>query len=147
MNSNRIHANIVLKMGVILLSNKYKGAIDIGAELNKLYTDDLTNGGYWLYDYKTNECYYSDRFLKSLGYNREDVCLTISFFYKTAEKIHLDVCFEMIAELMEDKSENCFVNEIDYYHVDGTILKVECMGTIFYKDGEPIIVLGTNKIL
>jgi hypothetical protein len=53
----------------------------------------------------------------------------------------------MIAELMEDKSENCFVNEIDYYHVDGTILKVECMGTIFYKDGEPIIVLGTNKIL
>jgi hypothetical protein len=147
MNSNILHANIVLKMGVILLSNKYSGVMPIGYELNQLHTDSLTNGGYWLYDYNTHECYYSDRFIESIGYERDDIDSTVSFFYKTADNEHLSIGFEMISELVEEKSEICFVNELTYYHSDGRELQIECMGTVFYKEVEPIIVLGTHKIL
>jgi len=144
---SNIHANIVLKMGVVLLSTQHQSVLDIGAVLNKAHTDDLTSGGYWLYDWITNECYYSDNFIASMGYDRSEVSNKTDFFYKVANKEHLNHGFDMIYDLIKEMSETCFINELDYTRKNGEIIKIQCSGTVFYKFGEPIIVLGTHKII
>jgi hypothetical protein len=144
---DKIHANLVLKMGVILFSTKKQSVSEIGICLNELHSDDLTSGGYWLYDWETNECYYSEKLINSLGYNRCDVQNNTNFFYKVADNEHLNEGFKMIDELVLNKSELSFINDLNYTHKNGSIIKVECSGTVFYKFNEPIIVLGTHILL
>jgi hypothetical protein len=142
-----MHANIVLKMGVILLSTRYGTVEGIGSQLNELHTDELTSGGYWLYDYLTGACYSSDKFIDVIGYERHEVEPTVDFFYKTADVEKLNKGFKMIDDLIAMKAEHCFIHELLYTHKDGSTVNVQCSGTVFYKFDEPFMVLGTHKIV
>ena len=144
---NKVQANLVLKMGIALFSTK-QSVTEIGISLNEIYTDDdITSGGFWLYNIQTKECYYSDKFLNSLGYNKKDVANNTDFLYKTADVSALEKGFKMINDLIVSRSESSFINYLDYTHKDGSIVKVECCGTVFYKRNEPIIVFGTHILM
>ena len=145
---NIIQANIILKMGVVLFSTKQKSVSEIGISLNEIYPDDeLTSGGYWLFDWQTNECYYSYNFLNSLGYIKSEVTNNTDFFYKVADNLHLKEGFKMIEELILNKSEDCFVNYLNYTHKNGEIIKIECSGVVLYKNDKPVMVLGAHILL
>lgn len=144
---NDIHANFVLKMGVILLSTRIFSVTEIGMSLNKLHSDELTSGGYWLYDWDTKDCYLSDKLIESIGYSRSDVAPSIDFFYKVANNEHLNLGFAMVNDLIDMQSESCFCNKLEYTHNDGHKIQIQCSGTVFYKYGKPVIVLGTHEIL
>ena len=50
----------------------------------------------------------------------------------------------MLNKLIENKSESCFVNDLEYTKKSGEVFTVECSGTPLYKDNKPYIVLGTQ---
>ena len=45
--------NIILKMGVVLMSQKSANIVEIGNFLLNSGCDDLADAGFWLYDYST----------------------------------------------------------------------------------------------
>lgn len=141
---NKQHNNIILKLGVALASKSLSTIKEIGEFMQNTGSDKFSNGGFWLYSYESNDCYLSDNFLKSLEYKRDEIDENVSFFYKVANKEHLDKGFEMLNKLIENKSESCFVNDLEYTKKSGEVFTVECSGTPLYKDNKPYIVLGTQ---
>lgn len=143
---NRQHNNLILKLGIAIASKNLNTIEEIGKLIQETGADDFTDGGFWLYGYDSNECYLSDKFLESLKYTRDEIISNVSFFYKTANNDHLNKGFEMLNELIEKKSESCFINYLDYTRKDGSIFNVECSGTCLYKFDKPYIVLGTHLL-
>jgi len=142
----KIHQNVILKLGAILLMKQSANVIEIGKQLQKTGIDEALSGGFWLYDYVTHDCYFSDKFITSLGYEREEVSNTVDFFYKTADKTHLTKGFDMIEDLINETSELVFINRLDFYTKSGETLDIECAGTVIYSFGKPIMVVGTHDI-
>ena len=147
MIDTKIHQNVILKLGAILLMKQSANVIEIGEHLQKTGIDDASTGGFWLYGYNVHDCYLSDKFISSLGYSREEVPHSVDFLYKTAENTRLNKSFEMIDELVTEQSEKCFINYLDYKAKDGETIKVECTGTVIYSFGKPLIVIGTHDIV
>ena len=143
----KIHQNVILKLGAILLMKQSANVIEIGEHLQKTGIDDALTGGFWLYGYNVHDCYLSDKLIESLGYTREEVPHSVDFFYEAAENTHLTKGFEMIDGLVAKQSEKCFINYLDYYTKDGKTIKVECTGTIIYSFGKPLVVIGTHDIV
>ena len=143
----KIHQNVILKLGAILLMKQSANVVEVGEYLQKTGIDDALTGGFWLYGYNVHDCYLSDKLIESLGYIREEVPPNVDFFYKAAENAHLNKGFEMIDELVAEQSEKCFINYLDYRTKDGETIKVECTGTVIYSFGKPLIVIGTHDIV
>lgn len=140
-----IHQKIVLKLGVALFDNKASNVIELGDMMLKAESDNIANGGFWIWDYTTNEVYYSPKFYEVLGYKFGDFGNGFKGF-ELSNKEHLDRGIDLIKELIINKSELIFINNIDYKKKDGSILNVICSGTIFYKNNAPKYILGTHKL-
>jgi len=147
MIDTKIHQNVILKLGAILLMKQSANVVEVGEYLQKTGIDNALTGGFWLYGYNAHDCYLSDKLIESLGYIREEVPPNVDFFYKAAENAHLNKGFEMIDELVAEQSEKCFINYLDYRTKDGETIKVECTGTVIYSFGKPLIVIGTHDIV
>lgn len=141
------HQNIILKLGAILLTKTTNDVFEIGCHLQQSGIEAVLTGGFWLYDYKTNDCYYSDKFIKVLGYERSEIPNGVEFFYKTSDVEQLKVGFGMIDSIITDRSEACFINDLLYYTKDNLPINIECVGTVIYKFYEPILVIGTHTVL
>lgn len=140
------HNNIYLKLGIAIASKIYNNIFEIGKYMQETGADEFTNGGFWLYGYESQDCYLSDKFIKSLGYRRGEITHNVDFFYKIANNDHLNKGFNMLDELIDKKSESSFINYLDYTRKNGSVFNVECSGTVMYKFGEPYIILGTHEI-
>ena len=140
-----VHDKIVLKMGVYLFEHKVNDIQQLGDKLLEMGSDELTNGGYWIWDYNTNEVYYSPLFCTSLGFDYGDFGTSLEGFYNSDEEM-LSKGMKMIGKLIDEHSHGCFVNDVIYYSKDDKEVMVECSGTVFYKEDKPIYVLGTHKI-
>ena len=84
MPGSQFHTNILLRLHTKLLTNIKKDIHQIGQYLQTTGMDDPINRGFWLYNYQTGECYYSDNFIRSLGYDRSEVKNDVQFFYDTS---------------------------------------------------------------
>lgn len=142
---NIIHQKIVLKLGVALFEDKVNNVIELGEMMLKTEADNIANAGFWIWDYVTNEVYYSPKFCNSLGYEYQELGNDFKGF-NLSNKEHLDTCIEKINQLLKDKSHSVFINEIDYITKNGNVINITCSGTIFYKNGNPKYILGTHKI-
>lgn len=142
---NKIHDKIVLKMGVSLFESTSNNVIELGDLLLKLESDKLTDAGFWIWDYVTNEVYYSPKFCEKIGYSYGDFGNDTKGF-DLANKEQMAIGMEMLNNLIDNKSELIFINNIEYTSKDGSIKKFICSGTVFYKDGETKYILGTHKL-
>ena len=144
--SNKEHNNIILKLGITLATKNLFTIKEVGKFMQETSADDFTSNGFWLYSYNSNDCYLSDKFLETIGYNRSEIIENVDFFYKVADNEHLKKGFDMLNELIKVKSEACFINYLDYTCKDGIVLNIKCSGTVLYKNNKPYIVLGTHEI-
>ena len=144
--STKAHNNIILKLGIALAAKDLSTIKGIGEFMQNTGADEFSNGGFWLYGHESNDCYLSDKFLESLNYDRNEIEEKVDFLYSVADNNHLNKGFEMLAELIKNRSEACFINNLNYTKKDGNILNVQCSGTVMYKNNEPYIVLGTHII-
>lgn len=136
---------VIIKMGVILMSKITNNIQAIGEYLTVSGSDDLTDGGFWLYDYNTLEMYYSNKFKLSLG---EDLKPNYASFARYANIEDLANGHKMVSKLIENNSELFFSNQVRYKNDSENInFTVNCTGAVFYLFGKPKIVLGTHKFI
>lgn len=139
-----INEEIIIKMGVLLMSKISMEVLTIGHHLTNAGSDDLTDGGFWLYDHRNLQMYYSPKFQTSLG---EDLAPNYASFARRANIEDLSRGHKMINALIAAKSESFFVNNVRYTRESGYQFEVICTGAVFYLFGQPRIVLGTHKIV
>jgi len=143
---NSILETTILIVNIALLDMKDKLLSQLGKELVELGCDEKTNGGFWLWKYKSNEVYASPKFCKSLGYDYEELGNDFNVF-NIADKSELKIGVDKIKELIGLKSNDTFVNDIHFTKKDGTKILIECNGKVFYREDNPYVILGTHKIL
>lgn len=143
---NAILETTILMINVSLLDTKDKTLHQVGEELVNSGGDDETNGGFWLWKYKSSEVYASPKFCKSLGYEYKELGSDFSVF-NIADKNELKKGVDKIKELTGLRSSNTFTNYVHFTKKDGTKILVECVGTVFYRDINPYVILGTHTII
>ena len=143
-----IHENVILKMIAGLSYSDGCTAECLGLIMQERGCDDLTDGGFWLLNPNTNEMFFSDKFLLSFGYDRTD------FINPTFEQLYGFAIVEDLkrgevdlTNILTEKSQRTFINNVRYNTKDSNIQEVECSGTVFFIKDEPVMVLGTHKIL
>lgn len=141
-----IHENIVLKMGAMLLDSRTKTLSELGDLLVKSNSDELTNGGFWVWEYATNKVYYSPKFCNSLGYEYNEFKDGFGGFNR-GDVEQMQYGMTLIQDLINAKSQDSFINKIDFQKKDLSIIHIECSGTVFYKFDNPYLILGTHKVL
>lgn len=141
-----IHENIVLKMGAMLLDSRTKTLSELGELLVKSNSDELTNGGFWILEYASGKVYYSPKFCNVLGYDYNEFKDGFDGFNRgDAEQMQYGMM--LINDLIKAKSQDSFINKIDFQKKDLSMIQIECSGTVFYKFDKPYLILGTHKIL
>ena len=143
---DNIHEIIVLKMGLALLTVRTKNVQELGELLVQNNSDLLSEGGIWIWEYNTNDVYYSPIFCETLGFEYGHWGNTFDGFNQ-GNKEDFATGVDMINKLIEKGDNGCFVNKIRFTKKDGTEINILCTGTIFFKNGKPDIVLGTHGIL
>ena len=110
--------------------------------------DELTDGGFWLIDAKTKDLYMSDKFLSAFGYDRCDFLKpNFDTLFEFVIKKDLDIGIKDLEYVLKTKSQETFMNDIRYNCKNGTIQKVSCSGTVFFIKDEPVLILGTHKLI
>ena len=140
-----IHQKIVLKLGVALFDSKADNVLELGEMMLKTEADNIASGGYWIWDYATNEVYYSPKFCEVLGFSPGDFGNGFAGF-DLGNKEQMAIGMGLINDLIANKSESVFVNPIAFEKKDSSILNCICSGTVFYKNGQPKYILGTHKL-
>lgn len=137
---------IALSLNIALFDSKAKGLLPLGEHICYENLERLESGGIWLWDYQTNEVYYSEAFCESLGYNYGELGTGFSGF-DLGNKEQMEAGMEMIKYLISIKSIGPFVNNITFTSKSKKQVPVECVGAVFYKNNDPYIVFGTHKLL
>ncbi len=140
-----IHSKIVLKMGVALFESKVNNVAKLGNLLMKQHCDELSNAGFWIWEYENNHVFYSENFCKVLGFEVDDFGNDFTGF-NLADKQQFDFGCDMINKLIEEKSNELFTNKIEYKNKKNDKINIVCSGTVFFKDGKPLCILGTHKL-
>jgi PAS domain-containing protein len=141
-----IHENIVIKIGVNILSTKVATLHELGELLISNNSDDLSSGGIWIWDYATSEVYYSPKFCEILGYDYGELCNGFGGFDR-GDKANMAYGMKLINNLIEENLNENFINTIKFKKKDESDIIIQCTGTVLYRYGKPYIVLGTHKIL
>ena len=141
-----VHQQVVLKMGVALFSGKASSVIELGNILIDNGSDDLCDGGVWIWQINNGQVYYSPKFCNSLGFEYGELGEGFGGFDR-GDAHQMAYGMGLIDELIENKSQSIFVNRIDYFKKDNTILPVLCSGTVFYKYNAPYYIVGTHKLI
>lgn len=145
MEGTQTLGDISLALGVLSLSKTYKSVVEIGRLMLQLGSDNMTECGYWIWDMKTDECYYSPKFVHTLGYTEEEIEYTGDTFRKLMDKESMDMAWDSTKELLAKGVSATIVNSVRYTKKDGTIILFDCTVTTIAKDGLLSILFGLHK--
>ena len=84
--------NIILKMGVVLMSQKSANIVEIGNFLLNSGCDDLADAGFWLYDYSTLDIYFSPKLKEALG---SDTISTYADLARFVAHFYFSICHKI----------------------------------------------------
>lgn len=135
----RLCITLIEKSNIISLFN-------LGEELIKKHCDEISDGGFWVWNHKTNEVYYSPKFCKTLGYEYGELGVGFSGFH-LGNSDQMKHGMQLIDEIINNNTQDTFVNIIDFTKKDGKIIQIECSGAVLIIENVPYIVLGTHKII
>lgn len=143
---NLILETTMLRLSIILISNvNHTSLFTLGEKLVSEYCDELSDGGFWVWNHKTDEVYYSPKFCTILGYNYGELGKGFAGFNRGNLK-QMKRGIDIIQTLIDTQSHDTFVNIIEFTKKDGGIILIECSGGILFIDNIPFVVLGTHKI-
>jgi hypothetical protein len=138
------HQNLVLKAGAVM--NIKSSVLEIGKLLYEADADTITDCGFWVWDYVTDDFYSSPKFKHCLGYENDNDFPPIGDSFKkamTAETLHSSIL--NVEEKIKERTNDLFYNEVVYTTKSGSLIRFICSVTIIYRNGEPAIMVGTHK--
>ena len=121
---------------------------NVGEELVRLGVDNTTDG-FWIYFVETDAEWYSPKFRSVLGFENEfDFPNIPESWQRQIVPEYLPDTLKKFGLFLSDPDKNSYVEEVEYYKKDGSIVRLFCEGHIAkYKDGKPNIVLGTHTMV
>jgi hypothetical protein len=137
---------LIISINVVLYEKKSIDLKSLGELICKQNLHNLENGGLWLWDYNTNEVFYSFGFCEALEYQYGQLGNGFEGFDRGDQK-DMAKGIEMINKLIDKQSIDPFINRIKYTTKSNKEINVNCVGSVFYKEGKPYLILGTHKIL
>lgn len=137
---------LIISINVVMYENKAIDLKSLGELICRQNLQTLENGGLWLWDYNTNEVFYSFGFCEALGYQYGELGNGFDGFDRGNDQ-DMARGMEMINKLIDKQSIDPFINNIRYTTKSGNEIKVDCVGSVFYKEGKPYLILGTHKII
>lgn len=141
------HENVLLKFLAVQISSD--SVLDIGEELVKRGADDLTSGGFWIWDILNSIEFYSPKFRSTLGFKDEkDFPSVPSSWQKWIEKDSLDLAKRNYNKALRIDDGEPYKQEVIYNKKNGGKIKLLCSGTIIKGfENTPTALIGTHKIL
>lgn len=136
---------LTLALNITYFEQKSKSLSELGEMLCNANLDHLENGGMWIWNYQTNEVYYSDGFCKSLGFGYMELGNGFDGF-DFGNKDEMSIGLTMIENLISKNSIEPFINMITYKTKHNQNKLIKCVGSVFYKEGKPLYILGTHTI-
>jgi PAS domain-containing protein len=143
-----IHS-VILK-SAIFISSKYNDDVnDIGNKLVDVGSDDLTSGGFWIWDVENNTEFYSDKFRKVLGFEGEyDFPSIPDSWQNQLSKEEVEKVFETYSKHEKTEGKHPYHQIVNYKDKTGKKnIKIICSGTLLRKNNNPWLLVGTHKIL
>lgn len=137
---------LTISLNVMLFDKETNDIQELGRAICAHQVHKLENGGMWLWEYNTDKVFYSDGFSDALEFEHGELGDGFGGFDQ-GNKEDMLRGLKMIQELIYKKSIDPFINPITYRTKSNKLIPIECIGSVFYKGGEPYIVLGTHKIL
>lgn len=139
--------NIILTV-VALIIDINNDVFNIGKELMDSGADELTDGGFWIWDIESMDEFYSVNFRKSLGFKDEnDFPSNSDSWQKQINKDDLRIATENFKSCLNDPLNHPYYQEVTYSKKDGSLLYVVCSGLLLKHKGSPKYLIGTHKIL
>lgn len=145
----KIPENIVLKFTTLISGKLKQNVLEIGQDLVDLGCDDLTNGGFWIWDVHSEIEFYSPNFRKSLGFEGEHDFPSVAdswmtHIYPEDKKIAIDNYYKNL----NTKGDYDYYQEVKYYTKTKETLKTLCSGSLILdKNGDAQLLVGTHKII
>lgn len=126
---------------------KHKDVLDIGKIMMSEGADELTNGGFWIWDAKHTKEFYSDIFIESLGFKKEEINYTPEFWMQQIFQEGLELAIIKLNEHKVTKGETPYHLVVKYYKKDVSIIEVLCSGQGVFDSDEMLFLIGSHKIL
>lgn len=143
MSQNKLLA-LAYKMESIHSTN----VLEIGKELVSVGADNLTNGGFWIWDIGTEIEYYSPKFRKSLGFDGESDFPSTPKSWQ--EYITLDGLKEAVANFekaIAKDSSHPYSQNVVYRKKNGGHLFVNCSGIVIRDLSRDFTVLVGSHVI
>jgi len=102
--------------------------------------------GYWDWNIQENTEYLSPRFKSMFGYKDHEMENAPEAWQKIIHPEDLHGVFEVFEKHVQTKGEFPYVNEVRYFHKDGSIVWVLCKGEVIEWDenGNPVRMVGCH---
>lgn len=102
--------------------------------------------GYWDWDLKNEIFYMSPTFKKMFGYKENEVPNTYEWVTNAMHPEDFQMALKSFNTHVETKGETPYNNDIRYFHKDGSIVWVNCIGNVIEWDenDEPIRMVGSH---
>lgn len=141
--------NVVLKVAAYYESHKSSDVIEIGESLVGLGCDELTTGGFWIWDIEKDIEFYSPKFRASLGFKNElDFPSVPTSWQKQINPKDLEIAIDNYNKHLSSKVQHPYYQKVTYTTKIGQEIEVLCSGTIVKNNlKKPIAVIGSHKIL
>ena len=137
----------LLKFSVMIASLKTEDVLKIGKELVKLGFDDITDGGFWIWEVGTNIEFYSPKFRSVLGYEGEHDFPSLAQSWQ--DSIHLadlKLAIRSFNKALETGGEYPYDQFVTYSKKNGEKISFTCSGKLLKLKGEFKYLIGTHKI-
>lgn len=147
MKYKRNDTDLILRAAVHF-SSEEEGAIEIGKGLMDVGADDLVDGGFWILGLNNSkEEFYSDNYIKSMGYTSKNFPLPPDSWMEVItsnDLIKLRSSFKKYIDSLESEP----FREIATYNTrKGGLVSFVCTGLLVLVNGVAEYMVGSHKLI
>ena len=140
--------NIIIYLSVFAEKSEINDVLQIGNKLVGKGFDNLTDGGFWIWDINNNIEFYSPNFRKSLGFKGEKDFPSIPTSWQSyIDGNCLTIAISNFNRAVKSKGKEPYYQEVKYTTKKGEELNVLCSGMVINENNSPKFLVGTHKII
>lgn len=146
-SKNELTNNLILGFAG-LISGLDCCPLEVGKMLEECHADDLTNGGFWVWEIGTDIEYYSPNFRKVLGFEGEHDFPSVAGSWQNQinEKDKV-IALANFTNSLNDQKNNPYYQEVEYTTKLGKKINLICSGVIVSVKGKNKYLIGTHKLI